>query len=131
LYPFTKRFLSAPQFVLGIAFAWGVPMAFAAVQGGVPRLGWLLFLASLIWVIVYDTQYAMADRDDDLRLGVRSTAILFGDLDRALIGGLQLLLLTTLILVGRTAELGPWFYGGLMAAALFGMYQQSLIRDRE
>lgn len=131
LYPFTKRFLSAPQFVLGIAFAWGVPMAFAAALGDVPRLGWLLFLASVVWVIVYDTQYAMADRDEDLKIGVRSTAILFGDLDRAFIAGLQLLLLATLYLVGRTAELGAWFYGGLVAAALFGLYQQLLIRDRE
>ncbi len=131
LYPFTKRFLSAPQFVLGIAFAWGVPMAFAAELGEVPRLGWLLFLAAVVWVIVYDTQYAMADRDDDLRIGVRSTAILFGDLDRVFIGALQVLLLTTLYLVGRSAELGSWYYGGLVAAALFGVHQQLLIRDRE
>jgi 4-hydroxybenzoate polyprenyltransferase len=131
VYPFTKRFLSAPQFVLGIAFAWGVPMAFAAARGEVPRLGWLLFIASVIWVIVYDTEYAMADRDDDERIGVRSTAILFGDLDRAFIGGLQFLLLATLYLVGRSAELGAWYYGGLAAATLFGLYQQLLIRDRE
>jgi 4-hydroxybenzoate polyprenyltransferase len=131
VYPFTKRFLSAPQFVLGIAFAWGVPMAFAASLGEVTRLGWLLFIASVIWVIVYDTQYAMADRDDDLKIGVRSTAILFGDLDRAFIGGLQLLLLATLYLVGRSAELGVWYYGGLAAATLFGIHQQLLIRDRE
>src|SRR5262249_58458357 len=82
VYPFTKRFFSAPQFVLGVAFAWGVPMAFAAELGMVPRLGWLLFLAAVIWVIVYDTEYAMADRDDDLRIGVRSTAILFRGLHR-------------------------------------------------
>jgi len=131
IYPFTKRFLSAPQFVLGIAFAWGVPMAFAAQLGEVPRVGWLVFLAAVVWVIVYDTQYAMADRDEDLKLGVRSTAILFGDLDRGFIGALQLLLLTTLYLVGRAAELGPWYYGGLVAAALFGLYQHLLTRDRE
>jgi len=131
IYPFTKRFLSAPQFVLGVAFAWGVPMAFAATLGAVPRLGWLLFLASVIWVIVYDTQYAIADRDDDLKIGVRSTAILFGDSDRAFIGGLQLLLLATLYLVGSSAELGAWYYGGLGTATVFGLYQQHLIRDRE
>jgi 4-hydroxybenzoate polyprenyltransferase len=131
LYPFTKRFFSAPQFVLGIAFAWGVPMAFAAELGMVPKLGWLLFLAALIWVIVYDTQYAMADRDDDLRIGVRSTAILFGDLDRAIVGALQLLLLATLVLVGRDAQLGAWYYGGLAAAGAFGLYQQYLLKDRE
>jgi 4-hydroxybenzoate polyprenyltransferase len=131
LYPFTKRFLSAPQFVLGIAFAWGVPMAFAAELGAVPRVGWLLFLAAVIWVIVYDTQYAIADRDDDLRIGVRSTAILFGDLDRAFIGAMQLLLLATLYLVGRSAELGAWYYGGVAVAALFALYQRHLIKDRD
>ena len=74
IYPFTKRFLSTPQFVLGVAFSWGVPMAFAATAGDVPRVGWLLFLATVIWVVVYDTQYAMTDRPDDLKIGVRSTA---------------------------------------------------------
>jgi 4-hydroxybenzoate polyprenyltransferase len=131
LYPFTKRFLSTPQFVLGVAFAWGVPMAFAATLGEVPRLGWLLFLSAVIWVIVYDTQYAMTDRVDDLKVGVRSTAILFGDLDRAFIGGLQLLLLASLVLVGRSAQLGEWYYGGLGAAAVFGLYQSYLIKDRD
>ena len=131
VYPFTKRFLSTPQFVLGIAFAWGVPMAFAAEQAEVSRVGWLLFLAAVIWVVVYDTQYAMADRNDDLKIGVRSTAILFGDLDRVFVGGLQALLLASLYLVGRSAELGVWYYGGLGAAALFALYQQTLIRDRD
>jgi 4-hydroxybenzoate polyprenyltransferase len=131
VYPFTKRFFSAPQFVLGIAFAWGVPMAFAAELGMVPRLGWLLFIAAVIWVIVYDTQYALADRDEDLRIGVRSTAILFGDLDRVVVGALQLLLLVTLVLVGRDAQLGAWYWGGLVAASACGFYQQHLMRDRE
>jgi len=131
LYPFTKRFFSAPQFVLGIAFAWGVPMAFAAELGMVPRLGWLLFIAAVIWVIVYDTQYAIADRDDDVRIGVRSTAILFGDLDRIVVAALQMLLLVTLVLVGRDAELGAWYWGGLVAASACGLYQQYLMRDRE
>jgi 4-hydroxybenzoate polyprenyltransferase len=131
LYPFTKRFFSAPQFVLGIAFAWGVPMAFAAELGMVPRLGWLLFIAAVVWVIVYDTQYAMADRDEDLALGVRSTAILFGDLDRAVVGALQLLLLVTLVLVGHDAQLGTWYWGGLVAASACGLYQQHLMKDRE
>ncbi|HEX5047519.1 MAG TPA: 4-hydroxybenzoate octaprenyltransferase [Gammaproteobacteria bacterium] len=131
VYPFAKRFFSAPQFLLGLAFAWGVPMAFAATQGAVPRVGWLLFLAAVIWVIVYDTQYAMADRDDDLKIGVRSTAILFGDLDRLLIAALQLLLFTTLVLVGRGAELGAWFYGGLAVAAVFALHQQRLIHGRD
>jgi 4-hydroxybenzoate polyprenyltransferase len=131
VYPFTKRFLSTPQFVLGLAFAWGVPMAFAAQLDAVPRIGWLLFLAAIIWVIVYDTQYAMADRLDDLKVGVRSTAILFGDMDRAFIGGLQLLLVASLVLAGRSASMGEWYYGGLGAAALFALYQQYLIRDRD
>lgn len=130
-YPFTKRFFSAPQFVLGIAFAWGVPMAFAAQLNEIPREGWLLFLAAVIWVVVYDTEYAMADRSDDVRIGVRSTAILFGDLDRLLIAGLQLLLLATLHLVGKSAELGVWYYAGLAGAAAFGVYQQFLLRDRD
>jgi 4-hydroxybenzoate polyprenyltransferase len=131
VYPFAKRVFSAPQFLLGLAFAWGVPMAFAATQRAVPRVGWLLFLAAVIWVIVYDTQYAMADRDDDLKIGVRSTAILFGDLDRFLIAALQVLLFTTLLLVGRGAELGTWFYGGLAVAAVFALHQQRLIHGRD
>jgi 4-hydroxybenzoate polyprenyltransferase len=131
LYPFTKRFLATPQFVLGIAFAWGVPMAFAASLGEVTRLGWLLFLSAVIWVVVYDTQYAMTDRVDDLKVGIRSTAILFGDLDRVFIGGLQVLLLASLVLVGHSAMVGPWYYGGLGAAAAFCVYQTYLIRDRD
>jgi 4-hydroxybenzoate polyprenyltransferase len=131
LYPFTKRFLSTPQFVLGVAFSWGVPMAFAATAGDVPRVGWLLFLAAMIWVVVYDTQYAMTDRADDLKVGVRSTAILFGDLDRQFIAGLQVLLLASLVLVGRSAAMTVWFYGGLCAAACFAIYQSYLIRDRD
>jgi 4-hydroxybenzoate polyprenyltransferase len=131
LYPFAKRFLSAPQFVLGLAFSWGVPMAFAASTGSVSRLGWLLFLATVLWVVVYDTQYAMTDRDDDRKIGVKSTAILFGDSDRTIIAILQGLLLGSLALVGRNAELGPWYYIGLCAAALFCAYQAFLIRDRD
>jgi len=131
LYPFTKRFLSTPQFVLGVAFSWGVPMAFAATVGDVPRVGWLLFLATVIWVVVYDTQYAMTDRPDDVKIGVRSTAILFGELDRAFIAGLQVLLLASLVLVGRSAAMGPWYYGGLCAGALFCLYQAYLIKERD
>jgi 4-hydroxybenzoate polyprenyltransferase len=131
LYPFTKRFLSTPQFVLGVAFSWGVPMAFAASLGDVPRLGWLLFVATMIWVVVYDTQYAMADRAEDLKIGVRSTAVLFGELDRLVLAGLQFLLIATLALVGRSAALGPWYYGGLGAAAVFALYQTYLIKDRD
>lgn len=131
VYPFTKRFLSVPQFVLGIAFAWGVPMAFAAELGHVPRLGWLVFVAAVIWVVIYDTQYALADREDDLEIGVRSTAVLFGDMDRVIIGGLQLMFLAGLALVGTNVEAGAWYYGGVAAAAVFALYQQHLIKDRE
>jgi 4-hydroxybenzoate polyprenyltransferase len=131
LYPFTKRFLSTPQFVLGVAFSWGVPMAFAATVNDVPRVGWLLFLATVIWVVIYDTQYAITDRPDDVKIGVRSTAILFGDLDRAFIAGLQVLLLASLVLVGRSADMGAWYYGGLVAAALFCAYQAYLIKERD
>jgi len=131
VYPFTKRFLAAPQLVLGVAFAWGVPMAFAAQLGSVPRLGWLLFLSAVIWGIVYDTEYAMVDRDDDLKIGVRSTAILFGEMDRALIAALQLSLFAGLALVGDGAELGRWYYGGLVLAAGVALYQQVLLKDRD
>jgi len=131
VYPFTKRFLSTPQFVLGVAFSWGVPMAFAATAGDVPRVGWLLFLATVIWVVVYDTEYAMTDRPDDIKLGVRSTAILFGELDRAFIVGLQALFLASLVLVGRSAAMGPWYYGGLAAGCAFCLYQAYLIKERD
>ena len=130
-YPFTKRFFAAPQFILGIAFAWGVPMAFAAQMDAVPRVGWLLFLAAVVWGVAYDTQYAMVDRDDDLKIGVKSTAIMAGEMDRAFIGGLQILLLATLALVGVRAELGGWYYTGLSFAALFAAWQQYLIRNRD
>jgi 4-hydroxybenzoate polyprenyltransferase len=131
IYPLAKRFFSAPQLVLGIAFAWGVPMAYVAQLGSVPRLGWLLYLTALIWVVVYDTEYAMVDRDDDAKLGVRSTALLFGEMDRLLIGVLQVSLLAGLVLVGRGYELGAWYYAGLAAAAALSIRQQVLIRDRE
>lgn len=131
VYPFTKRFLSTPQFVLGVAFSWGVPMAFAATAGDVPRVGWLLFLATVIWVVAYDTQYAMTDRPDDIKIGVRSTAILFGDLDRAFVAGLQALFLASLVLVGRSADMGAWYYGGIAAAGVFCLYQAYLIKERD
>ncbi len=131
LYPFSKRFIAFPQFVLGIAFAWGVPMAFAAQLGEVPRVGWLLFIATIIWGVIYDTEYAMADRADDLKIGVRSAAILFGDLDRLFVAALQLMFLAALIFIGQSAELGAWFLAGVALAASVFLYQQHLIRDRE
>ncbi len=129
-YPFTKRYTHLPQVYLGAAFGWAVPMVYAAQTGAVPPLAWLIFVANILWSTVYDTMYAMVDRDDDLRIGVKSTAILFGDADRALIGVLQLLLMFCLIGVGRQAGLGAWYYGGLLVAAGFALYQQYLIRQR-
>jgi 4-hydroxybenzoate polyprenyltransferase len=129
-YPFAKRVISVPQLVLGVAFAWGVPMAFAAQTGSVTRLGWLLFMTALIWIVVYDTLYAMVDREDDLTIGVRSTAILFGEMDRLIVGGLQIFFFVGLVLVGQSAELGGWYHVGLAFAACFAAYQQYLIRDR-
>ena len=129
-YPFMKRFFPIPQFYLGTAFTWSVPMAFAAQTGEVPRLAWLLFLAGLLWTMVYDTMYAMVDRDDDLKLGIRSSAILFGDADRFIVGVMQLMSLFALWLAGRELELGMWYRVGLAGAAVFALYQQFLIRDR-
>lgn len=133
IYPFMKRLIAAPQLVLGLAFAWGVPMAFAAQTGELAAEGsvWLLYLCALIWVVIYDTQYAMSDREDDLKLGIQSTAILFGEMDVAIIAGLQAVLLAGLSLVGQRAELGLWFWLGLVAAACFAFRQYWLIRERQ
>lgn len=131
-YPFMKRLHHLPQVHLGAAFGWAVPMAFAAQTGEFPPpVAWLMFIAAVLWATVYDTFYAMADRGDDLRLGVKSSAILFGEADRMITGVLQLLLLWSLWLVGREAELGLWYWLGLALAAGFALYQQYLIVDRE
>jgi 4-hydroxybenzoate polyprenyltransferase len=130
-YPFIKRFFAMPQLYLGIAFGWGVPMAFAAQTGEVPRTGWVLLIAAILWAAAYDTLYAMADREDDLRIGVKSSAILFADLDRVAVALLHVAMLCALVLIGRRVELGPWYYAGLIAAALFFVYEQWLVRARE
>jgi 4-hydroxybenzoate polyprenyltransferase len=130
-YPFVKRFLSVPQMYLGLAFGAGIPMAFAAQIETVPKVAWLLLLANVLWVTVYDTMYAMVDRNDDIRIGVRSTAILFGDSDRHIIAVLQMMTLTSLYLVGKMLRAGAWYNAGLIAAALFFIYQLWLIRDRD
>jgi 4-hydroxybenzoate polyprenyltransferase len=131
-YPFCKRFFALPQLYLGISFGgWGVPMAFAAQLDSLPRIAWMLFIAAVIWAVVYDTIYAMVDREDDLKLGVKSTAILFADMDKAMIGILQALMLFALALAGREMHFGRSYYGGLIAAALLFVYQQWLIRNRE
>lgn len=130
-YPFMKRFFPLPQFYLGAAFTWSVPMAFAAQTGSVPRLAGVLFIAGLLWTMAYDTMYAMADREDDRKLGIRSSAILFGDADRFIVGCMQLMTLLALWLAGRQLELGLWYGVGLAVAAVFALYQQFLIRDRK
>ena len=130
-YPFMKRVTHLPQVYLGAAFGWAVPMAFAAVTGSVPTLGWLMFTATVLWATVYDTMYAMVDRDDDIVLGLKSTAILFGDADRQILGVLQVMLLICLVMIGHQAGLGWYYYGSLVIAALLALYQQSLIRYRE
>ena len=129
-YPFIKRFLSVPQLYLGVAFGAGIPMAFAAQIEQVPQVAWLMLLANILWVTVYDTMYAMVDREDDLRIGVRSTAILFGDSDRHIIAALQFMTLLSLYLVGRIFHFGAWYRAGLIAGALFFLYQLWLIRGR-
>ncbi|MFH7586641.1 4-hydroxybenzoate octaprenyltransferase [Oceanimonas sp. AH20CE76] len=131
LYPFMKRYTHLPQLFLGIAFSWAIPMAFAAASNELPAGLWLLFAANLTWTIAYDTMYAMVDRDDDLKIGVKSTAILFGRHDKLIVGLLQLATLFLLVAAGRTFELGAPFYWGLLVAAGLFVYQQRLIRDRE
>jgi 4-hydroxybenzoate polyprenyltransferase len=131
LYPFTKRYTDYPQVVLGAAFGWAIPMAFAAVQNTVPPVGWLLFIANILWSVIYDTEYAMVDREDDLKAGARSTAILFGDADLPIIGVLMGTMVIALVMIGNRAHLGwPYWLGVAVAAGLFG-WQQWLIRNRE
>ncbi len=131
IYPFTKRWLSAPQFVLGAAFGWGIPMAFAAETGELPRLAWLLWLDVVVWAVIYDTMYAMADRDEDLRIGIRSTAILFGTADVFIIFLLQVTLIVGLLLAGADADLGGWYQAGVGVAAILLGSQLWQIRQRD
>ena len=131
VYPFIKRYISIPQLILGAAFGWAVPMVFAALTEETPQLAWLVFGTAVIWAVIYDTFYAMVDRDDDRRIGVKSTALLFGDTDLFVIAGLQMLMLLALVLVGVQAELGFTYYASIaIVAALMG-YHQWLARDRQ
>ncbi|GFE78394.1 4-hydroxybenzoate octaprenyltransferase [Steroidobacter agaridevorans] len=130
-YPFFKRFFPMPQAYLGIAFTWSVPMAYAAQTGAVPRPAIVMFMAGLLWTVAYDTMYAMVDREDDKKLGIRSSAILFGDADRFIIGIMQLMTLLGLWLIGHEMELGLWYGLGLAFAAMFALYEQFLIRKRK
>jgi 4-hydroxybenzoate polyprenyltransferase len=126
-----KRFVSIPQFVLGAAFGWAVPMAFAAQTGATSQLAWLVFGVTLVWAVTYDTFYAMVDRKDDIKLGAKSTAILFGEVDLFVVAGLQLLMLVGLVLIGLGAALGFWFYASVALAACLMAYHLWLARDRQ
>ncbi|MEM7402324.1 MAG: 4-hydroxybenzoate octaprenyltransferase [Pseudomonadota bacterium] len=130
-YPFMKRFHFLPQVHLGIAFAFSIPMAFTAITNTFPPpVAWLMFTAAVIWTTAYDTLYAMVDREDDIKIGVKSTAILFGNMDKAAVGMLQILVILCLVLVGIRAELGWVYYVGLTVASLCFIYQQLLIKHR-
>jgi len=131
IYPFIKRFLSIPQFVLGAAFGWAVPMAFAAQAGETSQLAWLVFGVALVWAVIYDTFYAMVDRKDDIKVGAKSTAILFGEVDLFVIAGLQGLMLLGLVFIGLRAELGFWYYASVVIAAGLMAYHLWLARDRQ
>lgn len=129
-YPFMKRYTYLPQAYLGMAFGWAVPMSFAAQTNSIPPIAWELYLATILWALIYDTMYAMVDRDDDWKIGVKSTAILFGDLDRILIAMLQVFMLLILLGIGRQLALGWAYFVGLTVAAALSLYQQVLIRRR-
>lgn len=131
VYPFLKRITHLPQLGLGLAFSWGVPMAFAAVNYAVPREAWLLYATAIVWPLIYDTMYAMTDRDDDIRIGIKSTAILFGQYDVLILGLLQILFLIGLVFVGNLFALQWPYYISVFMCAGFFLYQQYLIKDRD
>lgn len=131
VYPFSKRYTHLPQVVLGMAFGWAIPMAFAAQTGAITKQAWLMYVITVVWAVIYDTMYAMVDREDDLKIGVKSTAILFGDMDRIILAILQGLLLLGLWLLGHQAELAWPYTAGVAVAAVFAGYQQFLIRRRD
>ena len=130
-YPFMKRYTQLPQAYLGIAFGWAVPMSFSAQTNSIPAVAWVMYLAVVLWALVYDTMYAMVDKDDDLKIGVKSTAILFGAYDRHIMAILQLIILALLIAVGQMQQLSWPYYVGVLVAAGFSVYQQKLIFHRE
>ncbi len=131
VYPFVKRVSHLPQVVLGAAFGWSIPMGFSAVSESLPLVCWLLFLVNILWSVIYDTQYAMVDRNDDLKIGVKSTAILFGQYDKLIIGILQVVMIGLLVAIGLLANLGVTYYISLLLAALLFVYQQKLMVNRE
>lgn len=131
IYPFMKRFTHLPQLFLGLAFSWSIPMAWAAQANELPVIVWFVFAINALWTIAYDTQYAMVDRDDDLKIGIKSTAILFGRFDKMVIGVLQLMTIAMLIYLGMWYQLGASFYWSLLIAGALFVFQQHLIRHRE
>lgn len=130
-YPFMKRYTHLPQAYLGVAFGWAVPMSFSAQINNIPLAAWLLYLTVVLWALVYDTMYAMVDKEDDLKIGVKSTAILFGDYDRHIMSVLQIVILGLLVLVGQIEQLGWAYYLSILVAGLLSIYQQKLIFYRE
>jgi len=130
-YPFLKRHTYLPQFFLGLTFGWSIPMAFAATTNSIPKIAWLLLIANILWTVVYDTIYAMIDREDDLKIGIKSTAILFDDADRFIIGLIQSLVLIALIVIGQQASLNTIYYFSLIIGGCLFLYQLHLIRNRD
>jgi 4-hydroxybenzoate polyprenyltransferase len=130
-YPFMKRYTQLPQAYLGIAFGFAVPMAFSAQTNSIPVIAWIMYLVVVLWALVYDTMYAMVDKEDDLKIGVKSTAILFGDYDRHIMALLQVIILGLLLQVGQMAQLGAVYYTGILVAASLSLYQQKLIFHRQ
>ncbi|RPF12169.1 4-hydroxybenzoate octaprenyltransferase [Vibrio crassostreae] len=131
IYPFMKRFTHLPQLFLGLAFSWAIPMAWVAQTNELPSIVWFIFVINALWTIAYDTQYAMVDRDDDLKIGIKSTAILFGRFDKLIVGSLQLVTLAMLIALGMYYQLGDTFYWALLVAGSLFVYQQHLMRHRD
>ena len=130
-YPYLKRYTYLPQVYLGMAFGWGIPMAFAAIQGEVPAVAWVLYVGNIFWATAYDTWYAMVDREDDIRMGAKSTAILFGEMDLVAQGVLYACMFAALVLVGREAGMGLWYWAGLGAALLLVTYEFTIARTRD
>ena len=130
-YPFLNRHTYLPQFFLGLTFGWSIPMAFAATTNSIPKIAWLLLIANILWAVVYDTIYAMIDREDDLKIGIKSTAILFDDADRFIIGLIQSLVLIALIVIGQQASLNTIYYFSLIIGGCLFLYQLYLIRNRD
>ena len=130
-YPFMKRYTNLPQAYLGIAFGFAVPMSFSAQINSIPGVAWVMYLAVMLWALVYDTMYAMVDKEDDLKIGVKSTAILFGKRDREIMAVLQVIIIILLIIVGKMQQLGGFYYSGVAIAFALSIYQQKLIFNRE